>query len=124
MDIYRYLILNDCIIDIKINEEKEGYATLMEDGSFVDWTKNKIVNGMVTPIPPPDPDPPYVPTLEEKMSIINAKYQPKLDYYKDLIVTAMASDGATQATKIASNQVKYNALVTQKNTELEALEVD
>ena len=34
MDIYRYLILDDAVVDIKINEEKEGYITLMEDGSL------------------------------------------------------------------------------------------
>jgi hypothetical protein len=60
-------------------------------------------------------------TLDEQAAAITEKYRPKLDSYKDLILNAMATDGASQAAKISSFQQKFNALLVQKNNELEAL---
>ena len=61
-------------------------------------------------------------TIDEKAEVINSKYQPKIDFYKDLLVTAIAADGVVQQARVTDYQTKYKALLLQKNTELEALE--
>jgi hypothetical protein len=63
----------------------------------------------------------WVLDIDSKAAAIEANYQPKLDKYKDLILSAMATGGTTQTSKITKFQNKYNALLVQKNTELEAL---
>jgi hypothetical protein len=60
-------------------------------------------------------------TIQDKTNAINAKYQPKLDTYKDNILSALAADGATQSTKIVNFVTKYNAQLVLKNAEMEAL---
>ena len=60
-------------------------------------------------------------TIQDKTAEIKARYQIKLDQYKDLIVSAISADGPTKDAKVASFSTKYNLLLAQKNTELEAL---
>jgi hypothetical protein len=66
--------------------------------------------------------PPSIPlSIDDQAAAIIAKYKPKLDTYKDLILSTIATDGANQAEKTASFQAKYNAEVAKQNLELEAL---
>lgn len=60
-------------------------------------------------------------TLDQKLDEVDEKYKPKLDMYKDLIMSAIAADGPTQSTKIASFSAKYNAILGQKSEEIEQL---
>lgn len=60
-------------------------------------------------------------SIEEKETEIMSRYKPKLDSYRDLIIGAIAADGATQAVKVANFSAKYNALLVQQNNELEEL---
>lgn len=63
-------------------------------------------------------------TYDEQMAEIEAKYAPKLAVYTDLIIKAMAVDGPSQSTKIATFSTKYNELISQKNAEVEAIPVE
>lgn len=60
-------------------------------------------------------------SLDEQIALIEEKYKTKLDMYKDLIVSAIADNGANQATKVASFSSKYKALIAQKNAEVDDL---
>ncbi len=64
---------------------------------------------------------PIILTYDEQVATVEAKYAPKFALYKELIRTAMASDGADRDTKIAAFSAKYNEQLALKNAEVEAI---
>jgi hypothetical protein len=113
MDKYYYLFSNGNSkpIDIKINEEVEGYVTF-NGGEPVDWTQYDYIGGVLVPIsivpPPVPPQPTKIELTNRALDVVNDEYSALLSklayiYIKpDLAITNSPTEVAANKAAIAT----------------------